>query len=160
MYSAQRATALVKRCHGALAASCHAVMTGLPFPQKECSYQRALAYELGLRGFMTSLEHPCPVYYAASNGTKVSLAHERIDILATHVEGWAVVVEVKRGGTKSHAAVEQALRYGQNLNAAGGNVLCAFVASFGKHNTCIETAYASTEADRFAATQMRPSRHR
>lgn len=130
-------------------------MIGMPYPQKESSYQRALAYELGLRGFLTSLEHPCPVYYAASNGTKVSLSHERIDILATHPEGWTMIVEVKRGGSKSPAAVEQALRYGQNLNAAGGTALCAFVASFGKINACIEPAYTFKPAAARAASTPR-----
>jgi hypothetical protein len=110
----KRAVSVAKQCAERVAA-------GIQHPQKEQSYQRALAVELAIQGYLTSLEHPAPVVYKASNGCATVLGHERIDVLATHGKlQWSFIIEVKRGGNANmKAAKEQAIRYCRNLTVAG-----------------------------------------
>ena len=107
--------------------SAESVAAGIQHPQKEQSYQRALAVELAIRGYLTSLEHPAPVLYKASNGCATVLGHERADLLVTHGKlQWSFIIEVKRGGsTNLRAAKDQATRYCKNLTVAGHPQLIA-----------------------------------
>ena len=133
-----RAAAVVKACAQNVAA-------GLQAPQKEQSYQRALAIELALQNYIASLEHPCPVLYTSSAGTSTVLSHERIDILATHGKlHWSFLIEVKRGNVNMTAAKEQALRYCQNLTKAGyPQLIGGFVVVFNGITPKIEVAWKS-----------------
>lgn len=136
---AKRALSVTRACAGNVA-------KGLQSPQKEQSYQRALAIELALQNYMSSLEHPCPVLYTASNGSTTVLSHERIDILSTHGKlHWSFLIEVKRGvNVNTKAAREQATRYCQNLTSAGyGQLVAGIVVVFSDKVPTVELAWTS-----------------
>lgn len=102
--------------------------------QRECVYQRALYEELQADNYTCSMEAPVPVVYTIErNGEpqrNITLAHERADILV-HEEGRLYVIEIKRGNALEEGFA-QALRYSQNLQAAGHTVAAVFSVAFPK----------------------------
>lgn len=103
-----------RRTEALLLSTSQYVAAQLSIKHKEACFQKALKEELSIT-FPVETEVACPVVFTRSDGRKVSLSNERIDLLITSKSrAWAAIVEIKRGLNTLPAALTQVTRYREN----------------------------------------------